>query len=1103
MSIRPIQTSRTVRFTHLNVQKSAETQHIILNKHVHDIDVFIAFEPAWAGLGNDDTGRRTYGSVQNSSWFAVLPVPARYEDDPRPRVILYYKRSTYTFTIVLRPDLFAHPDILIFDLLQDGQAATTFMAIYNDPKVANTRSSILKHLPSIRLPAGRPVVLTGDFNISHPLWNLDDRSPSHETANFVEWLDAQGYSIHNEKAVPTWHRPGRRTERSVIDLTFSNTAAMQGDVVKEWCLDATLPYASDHVAVRWTVDPELTEVTNIAGLGYNLKEVTREEWVEAHALLVEAAHENLAPLLKHVQVLSHGEIERLACSLSDTFSAAIALTGKERRPSASAKPFWCKDLSTAADTIAEAKATEQSFVRTAGFKNRALAARVQKAKNFFKKLLKRKRADWANEILAKAEGADIFRFREWSKGERTYPSPAIYRGPDQAAATSHEEKCDALRDELYQPPPPLPVSFNADLESDAPADIPFSDVTRSEVHDAIFSSDSKSAPGSTQVTYRELKWAWEYTGDYITGLAYHCVKAGYHPKIFRRAIAIALRKLGKPDYSKPRTYRLITLLEALGKVIEKVVARRLTFLAGAHGLVPAEQFGGCANASTVDAMLVFVNDVHAAWNHKQVTSALTFDIKGYFDFVNHARLLHVLRSKGIPLPIVRWVSSFLSEREAAVCLDGKRGAMKPVLNGIPQGSPVSPILAAFYSAELIEKMQEPLAERAQHAGDQPTRVSILCYVDDGMLYVSSHSLETNTQLLEAAYVRADQWLRSAGLAPDMDKRELMHYTRAASPALPPIVLRERAGNLTTIHPRETVRWLGVHFDRKLSFNHHVGVLAGRAATAAGRLSMLANTVRGLTQINVRKLFNSCVKPILTYAAPVWWPSRKQGNRLIGKKTHLHKLEAVKHRALRTILGVFRTTPIEAMHIEASIPPLKHALDYVVRQAGLRFNKLDTRSPVLDRLSNEWRHGATPTTPPPLRAYRLRTQTTPLLEVASHTSAGAERIRPFGAAPWRRTHHEFGPRFSIRPKTTGLTKDEAAKAHRHNLANLTNAETVVCYADGSMLDRDGYMRVGAGYIMYHAGRTVRELSVGLGGKAEVYDAELTGLRMALLAATEFA
>ena len=200
------------------------------------------------------------------------------------------------------------------------------------------------------------------------------------------------------------------------------------------------------------------------------------------------------------------------------------------------------------------------------------------------------------------------------------------------------------------------------------------------------STSSISAPGYSQINYQVVKWAWrcETGQQYILALMRKCLEAGYHPRSWRRAIAVALRKPGKPDYSNPRAYRLITLLECLGKVLEKIVACRLTYLAGKHNLVPANQFGGRSNSSTTDALPMFTNNVQCMWNHNLVTSALTFDIKGYFDFVNHNRLLGKLWHKLIPLAYIKWVASFLSDCEAAICIDGKQGAMGHVENGIPR-----------------------------------------------------------------------------------------------------------------------------------------------------------------------------------------------------------------------------------------------------------------------------------------------------------------------------------------------------------------------------------------------------------------------------------
>ena len=134
--------------------------------------------------------------------------------------------------------------------------------------------------------------------------------------------------------------------------------------------------------------------------------------------------------------------------------------------------------------------------------------------------------------------------------------------------------------------------------------------------------------------------------------------------------------------------------------------------------------------------------------------------------------------------------------------------MKPVKNGILQESPIFPILASFYSAGLLDIFEtptNPIEIPKNHACNHPTYVSILMYVDDGKLTVSSQSLDTNNYILAKAYQLVDQWLHSAGLSPDKDKRELMHYTQRKRDKISPhINLTNRDGTISTILVGSTI-----------------------------------------------------------------------------------------------------------------------------------------------------------------------------------------------------------------------------------------------------------------------------------------------------------
>jgi hypothetical protein len=105
------------------------------------------------------------------------------------------------------------------------------------------------------------------------------------------------------------------------------------------------------------------------------------------------------------------------------------------------------------------------------------------------------------------------------------------------------------------------------------------------------------------------------------------VRIGYHPKIWCITIEIALLKPGKTDYSEPRAYCLIQLLECIGKVLEKIIADRLTYFLNKHTLNLFSQFGARKGSSTTDAALTFTHDIQTAHNKGLVTSALAIDIK--------------------------------------------------------------------------------------------------------------------------------------------------------------------------------------------------------------------------------------------------------------------------------------------------------------------------------------------------------------------------------------------------------------------------------------------------------------------------------------------
>ncbi|EAQ86126.1 hypothetical protein CHGG_07379 [Chaetomium globosum CBS 148.51] len=193
------------------------------------------------------------------------------------------------------------------------------------------------------------------------------------------------------------------------------------------------------------------------------------------------------------------------------------------------------------------------------------------------------------------------------------------------------ERWARLRSFLLPEPPRLPAFKDSSGQA----------VTPTEIAKAIGGASPWKAPGEDLLPMGLLKACGIPLAEVLAVLATRCLELGWFPDRFKKAKTIVLPKPGKapPVYQTPGGYRPIALLPTLGKVIESVVARKVTQAAEVNGLLPDEQMGNRAHRSTEMAVRLVVAQVQAAWRQKAAASLLQLDISGAFDTVNHTRLL--------------------------------------------------------------------------------------------------------------------------------------------------------------------------------------------------------------------------------------------------------------------------------------------------------------------------------------------------------------------------------------------------------------------------------------------------------------------------------
>lgn len=892
--------------------------------------------------------------------------------------------------------------------------------------------------------------------MKHPSWQPGASSSGSLSEDFTTWLDLSNLSL----VLP----PGARTRGlNTLDLVFGNEGATSLGAHAQVTTD--LAIGSDHapIAITLPLRPRLRQ-SPLAVAPLRLKTCDTKRFL---SVLQELVPDIGRATFRADASRSPESLDQLAEVLVEALNTALNASCKRAHKSGTGQPWW----------NSACKRTHSEFRRAV--RSARPAEEVESARRAFHDCISSAKRDfWRNKIDNLTESRDIFSAIHWAHSSGVYPSPTLVEPETGRHAVTPEEKRNVLAAALLNKCDPdaqdVPLTHLDPASGDRAIHFPL--VSWRETEQAVLGAKT-SAPGIDNVPTSILKLAWPLVGLFVHKLYSLSLQCGWHPTVFRRATLIAIPKPSKRDRSSPRSYRLITLLSVLGKGLERVLAKRLAWSAIRQKVVHKNQFGALPCRSSVDLTTAVTHDIETAFAQRKVASFLTLDVRGAFDAVLPGFLIRRLIHQGWPAHLVQWVCSFISSRSGKLRLDNQEGDFFDIPAGLPQGSPISPILFMLFLAPLIQ------------GDNQRRRGRRFSYADDVGLLSVNDSLDNNIDELRNDANALIEAGRREGLTFDASKTELIHFSQKPGAYNPGINLLfpRQSCDIAATPTQGSLRWLGVFFDRKLSFRTHVETLAARGRRLVNGVRALSNTVRGAPPLSVRRVIQACLIPTLTYAAPTWWqghtrPSRTDPRRQVnsGMKTLCQKLEVVLNHGLRTILPVYRTTPSAVLHRETAIPPVGLLLDQCVALFSLRLNRLDSYHPLMARRTD-----------PNPRVWPSRF--TRLAAICSTT----EHISPLINPPWSSVRSSDAE-ISYAPSSS---KEQSATAFKTWLSRQPEHDLIV-YSDGSSRTSAAHNIVTAG-----SGWSVQlpsgfEITNGFSPEAnvEVYDAEIRaavrGLRAAL-------
>jgi hypothetical protein len=404
----------------------------------------------------------------------------------------------------------------------------------------------------------------------------------------------------------------------------------------------------------------------------------------------------------------------------------------------------------------------------------------------------------------------------------------------------------------------------------------------------------KKAPGSDNISNTALKLLPPKVVVALAAIFNASLRLCHFPSRWKNATVIFIPKPGK-NSKLPQSYRPISLLSSIGKVLEKVILTRLVKVTDENSTIPDEQFGFRPKHSTVDQLINVTEFIAKGFGQNQSTGAIFLDVAKAFDTVWHDGLVYKLHAAGVPLAMVRLLNSFLNRRVFHAKIGQVLSTQREIQAGVPQGSVLSPTLYAIFTADI----------------PKPDNTKIALYADDTAILVRSWSPEIISRDLQGAVENLESWFRTWRIDVNPEKSSAILFTKRHFRPVGEVAMFNRVIPWTTV-----VKYLGVKFDNHLTFIPQIEHAKTRALIVRGQLNSLVCRRSKLSIKNKITIYRQIVRPAMTYGFVVW------GN---VSNTQLHKLQVVQNKFLRAAFNAPWFVRNSQLHREADLPLIKDFL----------------------------------------------------------------------------------------------------------------------------------------------------------------------------------
>jgi hypothetical protein len=502
---------------------------------------------------------------------------------------------------------------------------------------------------------------------------MKTRQLSTNAKTIVEWLEKQNFKLHNKTGIPTHYPRGSNNKPpTLIDLCFSRGTITQW--INTWFIDDDS--TSDHSIIGIRITLPINRIScNIVKAAY-VRAWSKADWSQFRSHIV-------SKQLDFSNISSKGESED-------------AIKYLKQSPLIKMKPkfvsWWSQNL--------EWLLTKVKRARKRIIKDRTLESIqiFENSRSNWESAVRKAKQQYWKQKFEQATNSSI-----WKINKKHTMAHTNVNGAD-----NFIDKCNRLRSTLFpvtdQVLHNIPDNF---VISKCSLSESFSTVSRSEVKrvlKAVNCNSVNSAVGSDKMTYTTLSYLDECSPDILPSLA-TALKFGHHYHKWKHAVCAIIPKQEKSSYNTAKSYRPISLLSCLGKIIEKIAeAGKIC------GAISSFQFGNKDNHLANDVLIrtlsqltpFLISSPTTSYKNTKRPSLAAHDILGAFNNTIPYILLQIMTQRRMPTYLINWTKYFTPNRTLSFSFDNNCESLQPFTHAIPQGSPVSPILFSIMMSAILD-----------------------------------------------------------------------------------------------------------------------------------------------------------------------------------------------------------------------------------------------------------------------------------------------------------------------------------------------------------------------------------------------------------------